>query len=192
MTIRRLAVACAAALAFCLPAAHALTLDAGAGWAEFYVDDLSSATGGVEWIDVDSGAALSFDFTVPVGYSGTLTVVDAGFAGDRFAVLSGGTLLGHTGASAGSFPDSIGADFDAALADGRYSRGVFTLGAGQYSITGLLSQSVLLDGQPLNATIGGVRLEVSPVPEPMNVLLFAAGLPVLMASLHRRRGGRQG
>jgi hypothetical protein len=112
-----------------------------------------------------------------------LTVVDAGFSGDRFQIFDNGVSLGLTGAAVNSYPNSIGLDFDAALSNSNFSRGIFSLGAGNHSITGLLSVSALDDSSaPLNATVGG--LNITPVPEPETYALMLAGLALVAA---RRR-----
>jgi hypothetical protein len=169
--------------------AHASTLAADGSWSSFDVDSFSSLSGGVEWIDLSSGAALAFEFTIAAGQQGQLTVVDAVFAGDTFKVYNGSSLLGSTSAVpvASYDPAAIGvADFDAALADPAFSRGQFLLGAGTYSVIGMLDQSLLLNGQPLNATLGGIRLSIAAIPEPDSLALLLAGLG-LMAVVARRR-----
>jgi hypothetical protein len=169
--------------------ANAATLTADGSWSSFDVDSFSSLSGGVEWIDNTSGAPLSFDFTIADGQHRLLTVVDAGFAGDTFTVYSGGSLLGSTSSVpvASYDPLAVGiTDFDTALADPAFSRGQFLLGAGSYQVTGSLAQSLLLDGQPLNATLGGIRLSVAAIPEPDSLALLLAGLG-LMAVVARRR-----
>jgi len=168
--------------------AQAAPLAGDGSWNEFAVDSVYALSGGVEWIDLD-GAPLSFDFTIGAGQQGVLTVVDAVIAGDTFTVYNGATPLGTTSPVAlhTYAPDepTVG-DFDLALADPNFSRASFTLGAGSYSITGALAQSVLLGTEPLNATLGGVRLEVSPVPEPASLALLAAGLGLLRCGARRR------
>lgn len=166
-----------------LGGAHAATLPADGQWRPFDVAfDLS---GNLGWIDITDGSALSFAFVIPSGFVGTLTVVDAGFAGDRFQVSNGGSGLGVTGAAVNSYPDSIGLDFDAAMASVGYSRATFSLPAGNYDISGVLGTSALDDsGAAINSTVGGVRLTVSPVPEPATWLSMVAGLGLV--ALRRR------
>jgi PEP-CTERM motif len=168
--------------------AHAASvpLTANGPWAEFDIDDFAAQSGGTEWIDFTDGSALTFTFTV----SGPtqLRVVDAGFAGDTFSVTLNGAALGTTSAVApvaysDSLP-SVGTDFDAAWADASYSRGSWLLGAGTYSLTGALLQSVSLDGAPLNATVGAVM--IAAVPEPTSWALLLAGLSVVGVVLRRR------
>jgi len=165
----------------------AVPLVADGQWNVFDVDEYSAASAGVEWIDIfNGGQPLSFEFVVPAGYFGTLTVVDGGFAGDRFTVKDGATTLGVTSAAVSNTDANIGLDFDAALADSAYSRASYTLAAGSHSVSGWLSQSALFEGMPLNATVGALRLEVSAVPEPSALVMLLAGAGVL-AFVARRR-----
>ena len=179
-----------AALALAAGAAQAgaVTLTSDGRWNVFDVDAFTATTAGVEWIDITDGSALSFDFTVPIGYTARLTVVDAGFAGDTFSVFNGSSLLGSTGAVAvGDFAlaDNAGLDFDLALASPRFSSAVFMLNAGSYQIRGLLSQSVQAFGSNLDATVGGLR--VSLVPEPATIFTVLAGLGMVGVATRRRR-----
>jgi hypothetical protein len=179
MTIRIICAALAAA-AVIAPSAHAtnVALAADGSWNEFTVDNQAAPAFGTGWIDFNDGSPLSFDFTVAAGSVGTLTVVDAGFAGDTFALTDFGAALGHTSAVAtGTTDGPVVFDFDAALADATYSRGVFTLAPGNYEISGSLLQSVLDNGSALNATNGALSLSVAAaVPEPSSYALMLAGL----------------
>jgi hypothetical protein len=163
-------------------------------WQAFGVDSQASLSGGTEWIDNDDtnatgyGTPLTFSFTIAAGWKGQLTVVDAVLAGDVFNVFNNGALLGATSSvpvqQYSTAPDT-GFDYDAALQDSRFSRGVYTLGAGHYNISGVLAQSLMFDGaDPLNATAGAIKLSVSAVPEPTSIelLLASLGLALLISS----------
>jgi hypothetical protein len=191
MNDRRVRLALAAlslATTFALPA-HAgnVPLSADNQWNLFSVD--SALAPSLSWID-DGGSPLSFDFDIAAGFVGTLSVVDAVFGGDTFKVTNFGNLLGSTSsvplADIGSAVDH-GYDFDAAFADSSFSHAVFTLGAGSYRIGGLLDQSLLFDGQRLDATAGALRLSVAPIPEPSTYALLLAGLGVVGLLARRRR-----
>ncbi|CAH0348212.1 PEP-CTERM sorting domain-containing protein [Aquabacterium sp. CECT 9606] len=190
-----------AALATLTMAAHAtsMPLAADGQWQAFGVDSFSALSGGNEWIDnADTntpgyGTALDFTFTIDAGFVGQLTVIDAALAGDVFHVFNHGSLLGATSSVPiqlyGSAPD-LGDDHDAALLNSAFSRGVFTLGAGHYSISGALAQSLMIDDgegglSPINATSGALKLSVSAVPEPSTLVLAVLGLAWLVLS---RRG----
>jgi PEP-CTERM motif len=177
----------ALALIVCAAPVAAVPLAVDGSWATFDVDALTATSAGLEWIDITTGNPLDFTFTVPVGFTATLTVVDAGFAGDMFAVYDGLNLLGSTSTVAVtefSSATNLGLDFDAALADPAFSRATFTLAPGSYAISGLLTQSVQSAGMPLNATVGGISVSV--VPEPATVYSLLAGLGLLGAFLRRR------
>jgi hypothetical protein len=163
--------------------AEAATLVADGKWNTFDVDDLTSASGNLEWIDLNDGNALSFDFTLlSPAY---LKVVDGGFAGDRFNVFDNSNLLDQTSDTVNSYPNSIGLDFDSAFADSDYSQGVFLLAAGNHSITGVLSQSANDEAnKPINATVGAVSLTA--VPEPAAAWLYLTG-SALIGVVYRRR-----
>jgi len=197
---RRCLGALGAAAMLCMAPAQATTvsLNADGQWNAFNVSDIDSQSFGVEWIDNANslspgfGSPLLFNFSIGAGYRGLLTVVDAGFAGDTFHVTNLGAWLGDTSAvpvhDYASAPDA-GTHFDAALGQPQFSRAVFTLGAGSYSIGGALAQSVLADGLPLNATVGALRLTIepaSPVPEPSTTLSFVAGLGLFAFGALRR------
>lgn len=166
-------------------------------WTQFNVSDIDSRSFSVEWIDLtDSttdafGTPLAFSFTIAAGTIGTLSVVDGAFAGDTFRLTNFGNLIGNTSAVATTtYADAadLGYDFDAAFGNASFSQGVFSLGAGSYRIGGSLDQSVTLDGLPLNATVGALRLTVAPVPEPSSYALLLAGLGVVsLLTRHRRR-----
>lgn len=142
----------------------------------------------LRWVDINDGSTLSFNFTVAAGFVGTLTVVDAVFSGDVFSVFANGAPLANTSAAVGSYVSggNVGFDYDAALANTDYSRGIYTFGAGSYSVSGALFSSALDDlDEPINATNGALSLTVSAVPESSTVALLLAGLG-LLASLRRR------
>jgi hypothetical protein len=187
-------LAAAIAAAMTASAAHATTVAiAGDGsWNEFNVDSFVAQDFGTGWIDSADGSALDFTFTIAAGQHGTLSVVDAGFAGDTFTITSNGSVLGNTAAvPAGDVNGPLEFDFDAALGNASYSHGTFTLGAGSYSISGSLLQSVLdVDGGPLDATNGALRLSVSAVPEPASAALVFAGVAALGLVARRRKATR--
>ena len=187
----------AALLGTCAATSHAsvVALAANVAWNAFNVNDIDARSFGVEWIDNANtlspgfGTPLEFTFTVPGGSRGRLTVVDAGFSGDTFRVNDAGRPLGTTSAVAvqtfGVDSADVGTDFDAALADGRFSRATFDLDPGAHRIGGALEQSVLFAGLPLDSTVGALRLSIFAVPEPSSWATLATALAALV--LVRRR-----
>ena len=171
-------------LAAAFTAAQAAPLAADGQWHSFVVDELALPS--LEWTVTDTldpgyGKPLAFEFTIAPGFHGVLTVVDSVFAGDTFRVTNNSAFLGNTsGVPATTYQTApnVGFDYDAALAAPAFSKGVFTLAEGSYVIGGSLLQSVTLDGLPLNATDGAIRLDIvaGSVPEPASVALMLAGL----------------
>lgn len=162
--------------------AEASTLVADGAWNAFDVDSSVSNSGNLEWIDLGANTS-SFDFTL-TGWA-YLKVVDGGFAGDRFNVYDNGNLLGATSVAVNTYPNSVYLDFDAASADSNFSYGMFLLGVGSHSITGLLSQSALDNsGAAINATVGAVSLTA--VPLPAAAWMYLTGT-ALMGFISRRR-----
>lgn len=177
--------------------ATTVSLAADGQWVGFNVNDLDAVSQGVEWVDNANslspgfGSPLSFAFTVAAGFTGYLSVVDAGFSGDTFSIRNQGSLLGLTSTvPVASFDTAVdrGLDYAAAFADrANFSSSTFALGAGSYLITGSLAQSLLFDGLPLNATAGALNLTMAPVPEPATLAAMLLGLG-LVAGAVRRRG----
>lgn len=171
--------------------AHAAPLTANSGWTTFDVDSFVASSGGLEWIDNSTYAPLIFNFNIAAGQLGTLTVVDAGFAGDTYNVFNGLVALGTTSAvpvtEYNNAPLNAGLDYSAAFADhANFSYATYNLAAGTYAIKGWLNQSVTIDGNPLNASVGALRLDVSPVPEPETAAMLLVGLGLIGATLRRR------
>ncbi len=163
--------------------AHAVSLATNGSWAGFTTDDLQGpfATPLV-WLDEVSYNPISFDFTVPTGYVATLTVVDTGYSGETFKVTDNGNLLGQTGPAVDGFGGTSITNFDAALANTNYSRASFTLSEGSHSISGSLASTF----SGINASTGGHRVTLAPVPEPATVFSLLAGLALLAAVARRR------
>ncbi|WP_310385265.1 PEP-CTERM sorting domain-containing protein [Roseateles sp.] len=177
-------------LAAGLTSAQAATLAADGSWTEFLVNADVSPANSLDWLVSYNDTSLAhFSFTIAAGTTGTLTVVDTGISGDRFVVKNFSAALGETSVGVDGDPlleDSSIADFNSALANPNFSRGVYTLEAGSYDISGYLSRSVQLDGSPLNVSTGGLQLTVSAVPEPTTLASLLAGLSLLSLAVRRK------
>jgi len=101
-------------------------------------------------------------------------VTDGFLAVDRFEIFDFGVSLGTTSAPSGDEEHSCGTDELGCLADPQMSHGVFFVGAGAHSITG-----VHLFDRP------GAGFLLVTIPEPTPLLLIGAGLLMLVA--FRRR-----
>ncbi len=169
-----------------------VALTAGSGWNAFDTDREAVRDAGSNdaWADIDNASfeRLYFTFTVVTGSSATLSVVDGAFAGNTFSVLNGLALLGNTSAVTALDQNTAPfSSFDQAFADPTYSRGVFSLGAGSYRITGNLTQAGLDGTTPVWATSGAVRVDtVSAVPEPSTYAMLLSGMG-MMAYISRRQ-----
>jgi len=195
----------AASYAFTAIAAQAATVipvTQDGSWYAFTVDALSAQSGGVEWIDSDydlaGGAgdfqALSFTFTV--ADKAILKLVDAYTAGDTYNLsitsASGTTAYTSSSVAARDLNDAVlpsfNDSFDGAFADSaNFSQLTLTLGAGTYTVTGALLQSVTVDGFALNSTAGGLSVTAVPEPTSLALVLAAAGV-VGVVSRRRARG----
>ncbi len=166
--------------------ASTVSLAADGQWNEFNVDDFSSASQGVEWIDMNDsnspnfGSALTYQFTVSSGFKALLSVVDAGSAGDRFEVFNNGQSIGLTSTTTKS--TDLSNNFDSNLTNANFSNAFFTLSEGTYNITGALFSTF----QTFNSTNGAVKLEVTAVPLPDTFALFFGSLSLLTFFARRR------
>lgn len=168
-TLRALAVAAATVTAGlgAMPApAATLNLVADSGWTRFAFGDVGTTAG------------RSFSFTLAT--NAVLTLVDGFFAGDQFEVFNHGTSLGTTSVPVTPSANT-GMNFDAALADGQHSFGVFNLGPGTY----LISMNVIARSPGSGNHLGAIRLDMAAVPVPAGGALLLSGLG--MAALLRRR-----
>lgn len=142
---------------------------AGAGGS----DPLVSGVGYVLGIRSIAAPEPAWTFDCPADHC-KIIVTDGFLAIDRFELFDFGVSLGLTSAPSGDAQHTCGNDELACLADAEMGHGVFYVGQGAHSITGLH-----VAGIP-----GAGFLRVA-VPEPGTLLLIGAGM--LMALGLRRR-----
>jgi len=116
-------------------------------------------------------------FTFSAASNVLLKIVDLQLSVDRFQVFINDVDVGLT--SAQTEGASVGLDVAAALADERFSRGIYRLAAGDYSVRVLLAEGQFLPG---SGAIG-----VSSVPEPGTLALLGLGLAGLAVGRRRRQ-----
>lgn len=192
----------AAAVALSAVAAQAATVvpvTQDGSWNAFTVDALStSAANALNWIDVDyssaAGDADTLSFTFTVTDKAILRVVDLYSAGDTFNVAissaAGTQLLSTSAVTPRDLGDAV-LPFanSAAEAWGNvdFSQLQIVLGAGTYTVTGSLLQSVTDGGFALNSTAGSLSVTAVPEPTSLALVLAAAGV-VGLVSRRRARG----
>ena len=158
-------------------------------WQTFDVDSFTATSGGVEWINIGSGAPLSFTFTTT--QPALLRVVDGGFAGDTFTVILNGAAYATAAVPMTDIatpPLDAGLDFDLAWAQPQHFSGFsIWLSPGAHTLSGRLLQSVQAGGTDLNATVGAVVL--TPVPEPSTLALTLCALGLMGLTLRWRTQG---
>lgn len=131
------------------------------------VGDFATACAGGCGQAINPVADQSVDAPWTFNGAATLTVLDLGTSTDRFNVFDFGVLLGQTSAPiAGA--NCVG-NIGCALADARFSHGVFALGAGSHSIT--FQQT---EGAP--ATFVFSATASADIPEPATLALLGTGL----------------
>lgn len=156
----------------------AMTASAGAisvgTWYDFSFGGTGSALGdGSSSVDGTNPAttdAPAAPWTFTLSSPGQLFVTDIFQSGDEFQLFD--SVLGSLGFTSDATQGSnVGSDIGDAIADLNFSRGVFLLAAGSYSITGIVTNS------PFGG--GGGAFQVSQVPIPAALPLLAAGLGAL-------------
>ncbi len=149
-----------------------------AGWYRIGWDQVNAAAGARDATDdllASSGSAYSFTALSAV----TLSIADFQSSSERFEVVINSVSQGL------SSPFTIGgstttdvAGVVAALSDSRFSRSIFNLAAGAYTVDVILRSGSNLPGS-------GALSVTSNVPEPGTIFLLSTGL--LAVFLFRRR-----
>ena len=148
-------------------AANAATiLGVDAGYYRFGLDAVGAEVGARGALgDLLASAGSPFTFTAVSDV--VLHVVDLQLSLDRFQVFINGVDQGLT--SVQTPGSSVGIDVAAALADSAFSRGIYALGAGFYTVNVWLYEG---DALPGSGAIG----VFSQVPEPTTLALLGLGL----------------
>ena len=181
-----------------VPSATADTISIGGPWLEFAYADSGTPAFGCDGACVPSSGgdsieagdpAGTFTSTVPV----TVTITDAFFSGNSFELFDGSTLIGSTPSvdigysSCGS--DADGSDPAACSMDPNFSSGVFSLGAGDHSLTIDALDSPFGGGAAYFSVDSAAA--PSPVPEPTTALLVLSGALALLWHLDETQLGRE-
>lgn len=143
------------------PAQAMVIVPVNGSWVEFFFEGVGEPL-----------PSFQIDALTPIRF----TVVDGYLPGDRFAFNG----LGTTSVPL-STGDDIGNDYSAALADARWSRGVFPLPPGNHVLDGTVTSS------PFGFGTGAVRAETAPpasqqhstAPEPGTWMFLGLGLAAL-------------
>jgi hypothetical protein len=119
-------------------------------------------------------------FTVPAG-GALLTVTDVQNPGDSFNIFNSGVLIGLTPTVAANGNVFCGFDPVPCMQDSRFSSAVFSLAAGNYSIT------ITARDSPFGSGVGYFRIDPAAVPEPTTILFLGTGLAGVAVKLRKRR-----
>lgn len=149
--------------------ATTINLEVGGDWAEFRFD-ISYLDGA--WLDTNDTPGVApgvVQFYINLAEAATLQVTDAWRDGDMFEVFANGASLGSTSGSQATDQTILG-DYSGAFNDGDWSTGEWRLGAGEYTITGFITQMPEARGR------GALRVtEIVPTPLPAGVILLLTG-----------------
>ena len=171
------AMACALGLVM-IPAQAADNITFGTWYAFSFGDNNTPLGAGNEPGFSPSGViAPDSPWTITLASPARLTVTDVEEAGDQFTFYANGILLGTTSAPT-PFSTNVGECISCALADSRFSHGVFMLPAGTSNLTGTFDGIV---------GFGNGDFLVSSVPEPSTWAMFLMGFGSLGAFLRSKR-----
>ncbi|WP_337658356.1 PEPxxWA-CTERM sorting domain-containing protein [Sphingorhabdus sp. Alg231-15] len=169
MKFKKTILATAAAIAaFSAGSAQAATLVLDAGWTNFNFGD--------------TGSAITPDFDFVLTGPGYFNVTDVDGIGDVFQFTINGVVQPLTSAPVLGGPTT--ADPDIAFAGGFYTRASYLLGAGSYTVTGIVTDSPFGFGG-----LGGFAelSSTAPVPEPATWAFMILGFGAIGGALRSNR-----
>jgi PEP-CTERM motif len=167
--MRNLLLAAAAAVAFTAMPASAATVVVGGGWTTFSFGGVGSA--------LTKGGDSVFTFSVP--RNAVLKITDAFLVGDIFKLTINGNVQANT-STPGSGP-SLGSNYEGAFNSGYYSTGLYSLAAGNYSVSGIATAS------PFQSGGGALRVDLAGVPEPSTWAMLILGFGVIGGAMRSAR-----
>ena len=148
-------------------------------WYQFGFSQVDGPLGAPQLGALTNPSAVALDagpWTFNLSGPANLFITDAQVSGDWFTLYDFGNLLGSTSLGNPS-ASNCNSDLGCALASGDYPTGLFALGAGDHSITGIWHGVI---------GTGDGALIIQEVPEPITLTLFGAGLAGA-AALRRRK-----
>lgn len=169
-------------------ARKAATVVATLGFAMFTIAASATVIPLKTWIDFNFSGIVGTDLTAgsfgappwtfdcPADHC-KVVVTDGFLPIDQFQFFDFGVAIGTTSVPSGDATHSCFADPDACLADAQMSHGIFIVGGGAHSLTGILTM-----GDP--ALPGTAFFRVA-VPEPGTLVLIGAGL-LMLVGMRRR------
>lgn len=185
LNLKRLSAAAVLCAVASVSQATTVGLTVGGDWTEFRfdIDYLDGA-----WLDTNDTPGVApgvISFTASLADDAYLQVTDAWRDGDVFEVFANGVSIGSTSGSQATSQTILG-DYTGAFNDGDWSTGEWLLGAGEYTITGFITQMPEARGR------GALRLvDIPQTPLPAGMVLLLTGAAGFAAVSSRRKAANK-